>query len=135
MSDLGRLIPLKNKRDEPLNALLISGVLIRELIQQYLFLVTELDPKTKESEGDTEESDTVPRCQRGTNYHRQQAGIDRMANKAVRSALNELVLFFQSNGAAPIPAEGQTRPDRKDKAHATQTGRSPRDKRIRGQTK
>ena len=83
--------------------------------QQY-FLLAKLYPTATGAERQGDEASGLTGHYRSAEDHHQEPGINRMANQAIRTGLNQFMLLFQGNPGTPVSAQRCPRPNGDKKA-------------------
>src|SRR5437762_13201128 len=107
---------LQDKRDNSFNAFRIGRVLIGELFAHHFFFAAEFDPEAYEHEDESDYSRDVSLFDRRGDEHGKYAGVNGMTDKAIGSAHNQFVVFFQGHRAAPVAAENGAGPETEAKS-------------------
>src|SRR3954451_21784985 len=82
-----------------------------EFFGQERFFAGGFDVEGTPGDHDTDQGANFTDGDGGTEQRNENTRVNRMTNAAVRASANELVTFFQRDGAAPVCAEMITRPD------------------------
>ena len=94
----------------------IGFICISELSPHPTLFDPKLAPKGACRQRKRENTPLVAKCQSGAKKCKQEPRVNRVTNEGVRPACHELMSFLDRDGAAPVLAEMQARPNCKQQA-------------------
>src|SRR5580658_7741739 len=103
------------KRDQCFHFALIATILIAELLDHQGLFDAGLQPPAGQEEPETDQTADLVHAEGGAQQTQQNPGVNGMANQRVGAAQDQLMPLLQSNLAAPVLSQDETRPYRKCK--------------------